>query len=215
VLPGFYQEIDMLFSKFPQAGAAFTGFSHMDEEGRVLLNNKKLLDEPGIIPDWLSEIASSQQVQPPAVVVKREVYEKLGGFYAVHYAEDWEMWVRIAAHYPVAHSPRRLALYRIHNDNITSRYFKAGQSILDIQKVIDLNQQHLPLNRRAELKRAAREHFSRYFARMTDKVYHEYKSPTRAMELAKDSFRMHANSTTVYFIFKIYLKRLIRYKLPD
>jgi len=31
------------------------------------------------------------------MVVKREVYEKLGGFYGVEYGEDWEMWVRIAA----------------------------------------------------------------------------------------------------------------------
>ena len=28
--------------------------------------------------------------------------------------EDWEMWVRIAAHYDVAYTPEILAEYRLH-----------------------------------------------------------------------------------------------------
>ncbi|HEX4850834.1 MAG TPA: glycosyltransferase, partial [Puia sp.] len=108
VKPGFYDEIESLFRQFPEAGAAFTGFTHIDSCNNFLYDNNPIQDEPGIIKDWLFEIARSQKVQPPAIVVKRYVYEQLGGFFGVHYGEDWEMWVRIAAHFPVAHSPRQL-----------------------------------------------------------------------------------------------------------
>src|ERR1700712_4497904 len=93
VKTGFYNEIEMLFTRFPEAGAAFTGFTFVDEENKRLYDNQELLKEPGILNNWLFEIARSQLVQPPAMVVKRFVYEKLGSFYAVHYGEDWDMWV--------------------------------------------------------------------------------------------------------------------------
>ncbi len=49
------------------------------------------------------------------MVVRRDVYEKLGGFDTNFKTagEDWEMWVRIAAHYPVWYEPAPLACYRL------------------------------------------------------------------------------------------------------
>src|SRR5258707_3956554 len=44
VKPGFYKEIETLFSQFPEAGAAFTGFLHVDERTEVLYPNEKLSD---------------------------------------------------------------------------------------------------------------------------------------------------------------------------
>jgi hypothetical protein len=46
-------------------------------------------------------------LQPPAIVVKH-YYETLGGFFAVHFGEDWEMWTRIASKFPT-YSPKYLA----------------------------------------------------------------------------------------------------------
>ena len=38
----------------------------------------------------------------PCIVVRRSVYEELGGFDdRLACAEDWEMWVRVAARFPV------------------------------------------------------------------------------------------------------------------
>ena len=47
-------------------------------------------------------------------MVRRDVYEHLGGFdrRIVCCGEDWEMWVRIAAHYPVGYEVEPLAVYR-------------------------------------------------------------------------------------------------------
>src|ERR1700682_2079795 len=161
---GFYEEIENVFKRFPEAGAAFTGFIFVDEQTQPLYDNKELLHEPGMLNNWLLEIARFQLVQPPAMVVKRSVYEKLGSFYAVHYGEDWEMWVRIAAHYPVAHSPKKLALYRVHQNNITSRYFLTGQAMTDAIKVVDMIQNFVPPKERKRVKYFAKKHLAHYFA---------------------------------------------------
>ena len=214
IKPGFYKEIESLFNKFPEAGAAFTGHTDIDENGKPAYaqRKKRILDQPGIIDNWLIEIARAQKIQPPSIVVKRNVYEQLGGFFAVTYGEDWEMWVRIAANFPVAHSPKNLAFYRIHNNNITSRSFLSGQSIADINKVIDIIQEYLPEDEKKAVKNYAKKHFSKYFARMSDKIYHDHKHPEIAIRQAKRSLKMDMNNTTLYFLFKMYFKRLIRYE---
>jgi glycosyltransferase involved in cell wall biosynthesis len=215
VKPGFYDEIELLFKQFPEAGAAFTGYLHVDERTQVLSPNDALSERPCIIKDWLNVIAVGQRVQTPAMVVKRSVYEHLGSFFAFHYGEDWEMWVRIAAHYPVAHSPRHLAKYRIHRNNITSNYFCSGQSIRDIEKAIEIVKDYLPADKRAQLYERAKRHYSRYFAKTSDLVYNNYHCPQQALAQAKSAFQMDKNPTTLYFVLKMYLKLLLRYRFKD
>lgn len=127
VKPGFYDEIAHLFSTFPAIGSAITNYNRVDENDVEEEPSQKILESAGIINNWLYRIASKQMVQPPPVVVKREVYENLGGFFGVHYGEDWEMWIRIASKYPVAYSPKCLAAYRGgHRTNISSNYILSG-----------------------------------------------------------------------------------------
>lgn len=215
VLPGFYAEIESLFAQFPEAGAAFTDHNFMDESGKLLPNvEQKVLEKPGIVDaeHWLPKLAEGQRIQPPAIVVKRSVYEHLGGFFAVHYGEDWEMWVRIAAHYPMAHSPLHLAQYRVHKNNITSRSFLSGQNIADINKVIDIIQQYLPENKRAAVKRIAQKRHAVHFVKTAHKLYHDHKAPQAAIAQALGALKMYPNHVTFYFASKLILKRIIGYK---
>jgi glycosyltransferase involved in cell wall biosynthesis len=212
VKSGFYEEIENVFELFPQAGAAFTGFTFIDEQNHPLYDNKQLLQEPGLLDNWLLEIARAQLVQPPAMVVRRSVYEKLGGFYAVHYGEDWEMWVRIAANYPVAHSPKKLALYRVHQNNITSRYFLSGQAITDALKVVDMIQKFVPQKERSYVKRFARKHLAHYFSYTADKIYHIYGKPKVALEQSKRAMGIHFSFITFAYWVKMRFKILIGYK---
>lgn len=214
VAKGFYKEIETLFNRFPEAGAAYTGFSQVDAKGNFLYPHDPVLSEPGIIPDWLSIIAKGQKIQPPAIVVKRSVYEHLGSFFAVHYGEDWEMWVRIAAHYPVAHSPEKLAYYRVHPTNISSRYFLSGQNIRDITTVINIIQHYLPLPDRKKLTAASRRNWSHYFARSTDITYGLLRSPYQALIQSKAAFHLHKNTLTLYYLLKTQVKVLMKYKWP-
>ncbi len=127
VKPGFYHEIENLFKKHPSIGAAFTGLTAIDEKNGFVYHNNHVRDTPGIIEDWLLTIAAKQRLQVCAMVVKRSVYEGLGSFYAVHYGEDWEMWARIATKFQVAYSPKDLALYRVHNNNISTVFINRAE----------------------------------------------------------------------------------------
>ncbi len=149
VKQGFYEEIKSLFNKYPEIGSAITNFNWVDENELQSAPSLNLLPTPGIIDNWLYKIASRQMVQPPAVVVKRSVYEKLGGFFAIHYGEDWEMWIRIASQYKVAYSPKCLATYRGgHSSNISTKSILSGENFRDLSTVIDIVQNYLPKSKR-------------------------------------------------------------------
>lgn len=214
-MDGFYEEIESLFDRFGHIGAAFTDFFHVDTEGAVLYTDPKLLNEPAVLQDWLMHIARVQRIQPPAMVVKRSVYEKLGSFYAVKYGEDWEMWTRIAANFAVAHSPKYLACYRVHNDNISGNSLASGQNIKDVNRVIDIIQTYLPADKRKEVKNNAKRNFSIYYASVSHKLYHDYNNRKAARAQANGALMMDVNKTTVKSALKLYAKLLIRYKYKN
>jgi len=208
----FYGIIEGLFKDYPLAGAAFTNFSYIDGNGaRVPMSNNQLLEEPGIIDDFLFKIAKRQLIQPPAIVVKREVYEKLGGFFAAHFGEDWEMWSRIASKYPVAYSPLRMACYRVSNiHSISQQSFLSGQNIRDIIRVIDIIQDYLPESRKKEVKDFALAYYAIYCIKVANSLL---KSNRKAAFIqAKGAFKMHKNMRTFYWVVRFYLMHLIRYK---
>lgn len=215
VKPGFYAEIEELFTLYPEAGAAFTAVSYINNTGGEWMYHKRVSDKKGLVDDFLYKIAETQWLQPPAIVVKRTVYEKIGSFFAVHYGEDWEMWTRIAAHYPVAYSPNYLAQYRNHHNNISSRYLLSGQNIKDINTVIEIIQNYLPEEKRKKLKRAARRSYSIYFAIISDAIYHDLKNPKAALKQAKMAIHMHSNKRTILALVKLYTKLLIHWKDPQ
>jgi hypothetical protein len=209
---GFYKEIKYLFDTCPQAGAAFTKNSYMNIRGYETGIERQIQDEPGIIHNWLYRIAGRQLVQPPSIVVKREVYEKLGSFFAVHYGEDWEMWTRIAAHYPVAYSPKCLAMYRVHPNNISSNSIASGQYIKDLKTVINIIQGYLPAEKRKALKTHALKTKSIYFARHAHGVY--LKNPKAALHYAKGALQLHVNPITLFFVSLLYAKNILRWQAP-
>jgi len=215
VLDGFYNEVEKLFTQFPRAGAAFTRYAYIDEKNIITPPGKALRDEPGIIGDFLLQIAQKQLLQACCMVVKRSVYEHLGSFFAVHYGEDWEMWTRIAAHYPVAYSPSCRALYRGgqgHSASITSHFLSTGQNIRDITTVIGIMQNYLPREKRRSLKRIAFKNFSRAYAKASNRIYPH--NPNAAFVQANGALKMNIDIKTVYWVVKLYLlhfTRLIRH----
>jgi glycosyltransferase involved in cell wall biosynthesis len=208
---GFYTEIEKLFTKYPSIGAAFTGIVAIDENGNFIEKFRTVQKHEGIVDDWLMEIAKSQFLQTCGVVVKRSVYEDLGGFYKVHYGEDWEMWVRIASRYPVAYSPAPRALYRVHSNNISSRYLQTGQNIKDIKTVIDTIQYYLPPEKRKENRQAARKNFAVYFSENAHKIYRVNKNKQMALAQTKGSLLLYFNRKTLISFVKMRVKVFINY----
>jgi len=212
ISPGFYAEMERLYNEYPQVGACFSNYDFIDQNSRQVDTTEVLQKASGIVANWLDKIACKNLIQPPAIVVKREVYEHLGSFFGVHYGEDWEMWVRIAAHYPIAYSPRFSAHYRVHGSNITTNSILSGQNIKDIEKVINIINNYLPKHRRQKLRKEAKRNFSGYFASLSDRLYHEHSNRRAALKQAYFSLRMHVNKLTVKHAVKILVKCIISYK---
>jgi glycosyltransferase involved in cell wall biosynthesis len=145
VLPGFYARIDHGFASAPDIGMAFCRSRIVDDAGRTMKHTSRLRWLPGVLDNWLPTISERQRIQTPAAVVARSTYENLGGYRTdLCHALDWEMWVRIAAHYRVWHEPRTLAIYRRHLANETTRLFATGAVWPDMIKAIRINATTLP-----------------------------------------------------------------------
>lgn len=213
VKPGFYQEIHGLFNKYPNIGAAFTNSTNFNENSVPQWDYPSILDKCGIIKDWLPKLFEKQLVQTPSIVVKRSVYEHLGSFYGVKYCEDWLMWLRIAAHYEVAYSPKSLAKYRVHTNNNSGSCFITGQNIIDTATVIDIVQEYLPKENRKFLKNKAKRHYASYVTTtIADQLYHNENNPKAALSQARRVFKFDPSMNTFYCLLKISTKVLIRYK---
>jgi glycosyltransferase involved in cell wall biosynthesis len=208
---GFYAEIESLFRANPEAGAAFTNVTNLTKgaAGDELEDRPPLVKEKGIIKDFLFRIAEGQKLETPSIVVKRSVYEQLGGFFGVHYGEDWEMWARIAAHFPVAYSPKCLAQYRyLNSTSISSRYIKQGQNIRDVTKVINTIQQYLPNEHQHSLKKQALYHYAAYCLLLSESLYHTDSQASLAQ--AKGAMSMSRHPAIVYPALRLYAKNLLR-----
>ena len=109
VRDGFYAAMERLLEREPDGRRGVLPL-HRDRCGRATGATSPPLEQRrrGRDPEAGSSGSRvGQRLQTPCMVVRREAYERLGGFDgAAAFAEDWEMWVRIAAHYPVAYEPR-------------------------------------------------------------------------------------------------------------
>ncbi len=163
VLPGFYGRLREALEKESTIGAAFCRHIHIDEEGKQQFLSPLERETPGILSDWLEQIAVMQLIQCASIVVKRSIYEKLGGFcLELSGANDWEMWKRIAAHVPICYEPQILACYRLHSASETSRLIRSGANIADVRKAIDISQSYLPTTMTRKLSSKAREYYALY-----------------------------------------------------
>jgi hypothetical protein len=155
---GFYGSMERAFAR-PEVGAAFCRFISVDERGHWQTIWPLEQPQSGIVAGWLERIAAGQRLQPPSMVVRREVYEHLGGFdqRIRHYGEDWEMWVHIASHYRVWYEPQPLAVYRARPASLSGRSLRSGENLRDLRTVIEINRARLPAALADRVSRQARE----------------------------------------------------------
>jgi len=206
---GYYQKMSSLFERYPHIGAAFCRYDTIDEKGRVLWHHYKEMNDEGVLEDWLLKIAKKQRLQFCTITVKREVYESLGGFYGVHYGEDWEMWTRIAAHYSVAYTPEILAEYRMHGSSISSHLFTTAQNIRDIRWVIDAIQQLVPAEKRPEVKKAATKHYAHFALIIANNLWHQTQNKKVTILQMKEALKLHTDIAMLFKAAKIYTKMLV------
>ncbi len=173
VLPGFYARLKAGFAARPDIGAAFCRHYFIDESGRRIGISDPEQGESGVLDDGLERLALEQRIMTPSIVVRRRAYETLGAFDdRLVCAEDWEMWVRVAAHFPVWYEAEPLAAYRMHADSNTGRHTRSAEDIRYTRMAIDLFTPYLPPARAKEIARRARATYALAAIRNARALWH-------------------------------------------
>lgn len=147
VREGFYRKLQQAFEQNPEIGAAFCRSLYIDEQGHWQSISPLERSESGILSNWVEQIAVGQRLTTPSMVVRHDIYEKLGGFdRRISCAgEDWEMWVRIAAQYPVWFEVEPLAAYRVkRSGSLTGNSAGTGELVRDMRKATEIIESYLP-----------------------------------------------------------------------
>ena len=171
VLDGFYDKMQIAFAKNSYLGAAFCRQVFVDENDTPQNLSDVEQKTSGILENYLERLASEQRIMTPSIVVKREVYEQLGGFdRRLICSEDWEMWVRIAAKYPVWYEPEALAAYRMHANSNTGRHIRSGEDMWYTRKAISIFKNYLPQSISERVSKKAREVYALSALLMAEKL---------------------------------------------
>jgi glycosyltransferase involved in cell wall biosynthesis len=210
VLPGFYAEVGRLFDEYPEAGAVFSHYASIDEDGHRTQEFGPLEPQAGILQNWLLRIAEAQCLQYAGTVVRRDVYEQLGGFYGTDCGEDWEMWVRIARHYPVAYSPALLAEYRGRSGSISEEKERLGHVLPETGRAIARIEAHLPPAHRRRVGNEARRWAALMGIGGAYRVLRDTRSWALAQQRIRQSLALSRHPCIYRELLRFYVKVLIR-----
>ena len=144
VRDGFYAQLQAGFAADHRVGAAFCRHAYMDESGHCFMLSELERSQSGVLDGWLERIAVRQRIQTPSIAVRRVIYETLGTFDSrLSWAEDWEMWARIAAHHSLWYETQPLAAYRMHGTSNSSRHVRSGENLRDVRRAVAMIQELL------------------------------------------------------------------------
>ena len=107
--PGHLEEIMKLKNNFPSAGMFVTNYYYITERGNKKSPNIKCVPKPpwrGLLSHYfLTASLGEMPFNISTMAIPTTVYELSGGFLQQwNWAEDHELWGRIALHYPIAYS---------------------------------------------------------------------------------------------------------------
>lgn len=202
VRPGFYKELEILFNLYANIGAAFSRSFYIDEKSRWIGLTDIIQEEEGIVCN-ISELLYVQQIiQTPSIVVKREVYEKIGFFdRRLDCFEDWEMWNRISKKYQIATTSKVLAEYRVHKKNATYITFKNGSALKTQKFVFSIIDKYAEDDIKSNFKEFRNQNLANYFLIYYLKIGHEI-SLFQRVRFGFGIVKLHFTFKNLYHIIK-------------
>lgn len=163
VAPGFYAALRAGIETAPDVGMAVCRHVRVDEQGVIQWESWLERETPGVIDGWLERIALACRVQFAAAVVRRDVFEVLGGFATgVGSTFDWDMWKRIAVRYPVWYEPTRLAHFCQGPLSLTHGLLRSGGQVADTRRSVEASRAYLPPAVAEDLTRRAADQCAVY-----------------------------------------------------
>jgi hypothetical protein len=113
-LPGAVGAAVRHFQKHPEAAVLYGEGAWIDEQGR------EMGPYPTTSPYRPQMFEHECGICQPAVFMRREAVDGVGRLDpALHFAFDYDLWIRLAAKYPFLAVPERMALSRMHRENKT------------------------------------------------------------------------------------------------
>jgi glycosyltransferase involved in cell wall biosynthesis len=195
--PGFYERLGRGFDVHPGAGAAFCRPLFIDAKGVQLSAARPVQQEAGLITDAPVRLAREQEIMTPCIVVRRAVYEELGSFdLRLKCSEDWEMWVRIAARFPVWYDPEPLASYRMHSHSNTGRHVLSAEDMAYTRMAIDIFEDYLPAGVGRGVAASARRKYALSALEMAGRLLSERQWSGCAAQI-REAFRLDPSLVTL------------------
>lgn len=210
VHPGFYEKLEKPLLQDDSIGAAFCRHEFVDENSKILFRSEQLASQEGVLLEFLSTIASKQVIQTPSIIVKREIYEKIGGFnLTLKGCEDWEMWIRIASHgYKFHYEPQILASYRLRQTSNSGTSYAKGRFIDDVLESMKIYLDYLPLygKEREQIVMNAKDHFIQYSVSVCFKMKDELGDYQSASQILFKTLKLCYDFPSFIRIVKLIIK---------
>jgi glycosyltransferase involved in cell wall biosynthesis len=194
---GFYDAIQRMAAANPTVGAAFCRTVLVDATGVELHLSELESEETGIQTDLIDRLGVDNIIRFPSIAVRRQTYEKVGGFHPdLFHSADWDMWRRVALAVPVWYDPTPLAIYRVHEQSDTSGLIRTGANIADARHAIEIARTYLPRDRRADLTRRARRYHAGYALEIAEQMIERRAWPS-ALAQVREAFRCFPSPAVV------------------
>jgi glycosyltransferase involved in cell wall biosynthesis len=206
VRPGFYKTMQNFLDRETDLGAAYCRFAYVNDQGAFMRAHELEMENEGVLDNWLERISERQRIQYVAMVVRRKVYEQLGGFYGVEYGEDWEMWVRIAAHFKVGYVPTILALYRRHQSSISGKSFITGRNMDELKSVMKTIQNYVPKEKQKIIDHKSRKFYAHYALRVARTLWVDLRNKQGAVAQLRAAWNMQKDPYLLLKILKLYTR---------
>jgi glycosyltransferase involved in cell wall biosynthesis len=175
VKPGFYEKLQDELARNPDVGAALVRTAVVNERGSEIEIGNVLERDRGLLrADWAASPWRSwifwlfvfNPVRTPGVVVRRAVYERLGGFRSdLSHCADWDMWKRIVAGHAIFFETEVLACYRVHQAADTTRLARTGGDIREFLNSVTIAATYPPPQWRLTYDYQIRRWLALWFAR--------------------------------------------------
>jgi len=210
VQPGFYARMGAAFAARPETGLATCRHLYALASGHWFGMSRLRQEQSGPWENAFEALAVEGDLQTPSVVVRRECYEALGGFdERLLCTEDYEMWVRIASHFPVWYETECLAVYRFHAGSNSARDAVTAENIRDARRALEIIAGEVTRPLRPDWQRVALRRVARGAVDRAEAFLDE-QQVAPALVVLREALRCDAGPATIGRIIRVMARAMGR-----
>ncbi|MFT3869115.1 MAG: glycosyltransferase [Nibricoccus sp.] len=164
VFEHFYSELGAALKSHPQAGLAACRNEFIDSRGQVI-SIKAGQEKSGLYCDTTFAVVWAYRIPFSAVVVRRALYEKLGGFHEdLGLWAEWEMRARLLAASPLWFHQDVLMLPRLHAASWRQKEMRAARGLDACAQAVSRAIKYYPASISKDFGKISADLFAREFA---------------------------------------------------